>query len=104
WVLTFWAEGRLLSTSGPNALAQFRTQYDRPPLARAIMILCLAIFPAAWFTILSHALTYRRRVSEGRCTKCGYDLRASRDRCPECGQIAPEAQKRTALGQDKGSH
>jgi hypothetical protein len=42
---------------------------------------------AATPVVICHLL-YRRhgkRVREGRCLSCGYDLRASKDKCPECG-------------------
>jgi hypothetical protein len=47
-----------------------------------IILLLTTGFPA--LVIASRVRTRRRRVA-GRCTTCGYDLRASTGRCPECG-------------------
>ncbi len=33
-------------------------------------------------------LVARRRTRQGRCRKCGYDMRATPERCPECGNLA----------------
>jgi hypothetical protein len=54
------------------------------------LLISLALFSLCVMLLVRQ----RRRALDGRCRKCGYDLRATPDRCPECG-LAPatETQK-----------
>jgi hypothetical protein len=45
----------------------------------------LLIFPALW---IRRTWAEWSRYGNGRCSSCGYDLRATPDRCPECGMPA----------------
>ena len=51
-----------------------------------------AFFAAVTFGLLlwqAHRIrTWDERSRSGRCTACGYDLRATPGRCPECGRVA----------------
>ena len=49
-----------------------------------IPLLLGPVLPAIWLW----RRCLRKRISTGRCTCCGYDLRATPDRCPECGKAA----------------
>jgi hypothetical protein len=63
---------------------------SRPPntqIAATVPYWFLVLFctlpPLAWVSWQSPS---RRRLREGLCLHCGYDLRASPERCPECGR------------------
>src|SRR4051812_24430050 len=52
-----------------------------------LAVVATIILPLVW---LSRVLLQRNKPT-GRCTVCGYDLRATPDRCPECGTPRPRA-------------
>jgi hypothetical protein len=47
------------------------------------------LFAALPLSRLGLSIRHRRRIREGHCRQCGYDLRATRHRCPECGARIP---------------
>lgn len=71
--------------SGNHLHRQGRSLPYRFTLASAPFPLLMvpAMLPAClWITV---RVVRRKRATVGRCSSCGYDLRATPDRCPECG-------------------
>jgi predicted amidophosphoribosyltransferase len=56
-----------------------------------LLVLLFAIAPAWWVLRWRHRWI-ARRIKQGLCPVCGYDLRASPQRCPECGRHVPVPQ------------
>ena len=75
--------GPALPPGGSYGMARFppMRQYIVPFWAAAILF---SVLPSAWLARRRHSSQCRLR-SEGRCIRCGYDLRATPTRCPECG-------------------
>ncbi|MEA2736410.1 MAG: hypothetical protein QOE14_2861 [Humisphaera sp.] len=65
----------------------WETSNGRPQLCvpHWFVVLVFAASPAAW---LIGYVRSRHRRNSGRCSSCGYDLRATPDRCPECGTVS----------------
>jgi hypothetical protein len=47
-----------------------------------VIVLLLLVYPAIWIRRWRDAA---RRLKQGRCINCGYDLRGGHSVCPECG-------------------
>jgi hypothetical protein len=50
-------------------------------------VLAATVLPAWWWAKAWRRTRQARRVRQGLCARCGYDLRASRGACPECGLL-----------------
>jgi hypothetical protein len=48
---------------------------------------CLLMLPLMWIVYSYFRTRAERRIAQGLCGNCGYDMRASPDRCPECGTV-----------------
>jgi hypothetical protein len=61
------------------------------PLYSIALLTCL---PPLLILVPRVSRWHRRRLRdrEGRCLRCGYDVRATPHRCPECGNV-PDAQR-----------
>jgi hypothetical protein len=55
--------------------------------ARTVVLLFVTVVGTAVLITVVRVVVRRRRVMDGLCPACGYDLRATPERCPECGRV-----------------
>jgi hypothetical protein len=69
---------------GGNAIFSPLLRYSIP-LHLLVFVSALGVVPMMLQIMVS--LRRLRRLRNGQCPDCGYDLRASPSRCPECGSV-----------------
>jgi hypothetical protein len=75
----------------PTGFARLTASTD-PAEHRTGLMLTLPLWPGIPIAAMpAMAIAWRflraRQPANGRCRRCGYDLRATPDRCPECGAV-----------------
>ncbi|MDB5319186.1 MAG: hypothetical protein JWN40_817 [Phycisphaerales bacterium] len=83
WNDTPWRRLGFVALNSSSEVANYVGRLYR--VAAPFWSLALLFAPLP-FVRVRRALRERRRLLNGLCQKCGYDLRATLDRCPECAQ------------------
>ncbi len=65
------------------------------------LALGLAVIVLIVLVVAPRALRDERRLKQGRCLECGYDLRESKGRCPECGREIGSVDQASNVGDQR---
>jgi hypothetical protein len=86
------AEGNRLVAEQNRLSTAVAVNQPKPTPYASLVMPAASVLPLAW--IVRSGVRQKRkakRLKDGCCVACGYDLRASPGRCPECGTDDPRA-------------